>query len=285
MIHSHDLPDLPERISRHGAGNHTAAQAFHRASIAPVGRRGQTVLLVEPLWEWDIAYNVLRDGQRDGVAYDELRQIEGMYLACSGSLQGFQFWDCDDHEVFQQPIATTDGLSSAYTLVRTLGANNPAAGYRVTEAVGFLDLSWPFNLYIDHSSVPVSPTDPVFGYSLSTSAPKQQQIVFNEVPPSGYTLSADLSFLYYARFNMDSQDFEKFMHQLWVEKRSHSSAYDPVRAARRCRNPHHKQPGGQSPSIPRRCNSRIRTVMSASQIPAELHSLSIFRSIRAQTRS
>jgi hypothetical protein len=173
----------------------------------------------EPLWEWDIAYNVLRDGQRDGVAYDELRQIEGMYLACSGSLQGFQFWDCDDHEVFQQPIATTDGLSSAYTLVRTLGANNPAAGYRGTEAVGFLDLSRPFNLYIDDSSVPVSPTDPVFGYSLSTSAPKQQQIVFNEVPPSGYTLSADLSFLYYARFNMDSQDFEKFMHQLWGLKK------------------------------------------------------------------
>ncbi|MGD0190195.1 MAG: DUF2460 domain-containing protein [Rhizomicrobium sp.] len=173
----------------------------------------------EPLWEWDIAYNVLRDGHRDGIAYDELRQIEGMFLACSGSLLGFQFWDCDDHQVFQQAFATTDGLSSAYTLVRTLGANNPAMGYLGTEAIGFLDLNRPFNLYADGSAMPVSPTDPIFGYSLSTSAPKQQQIVFNEAPPAGHVLSADLSYLYYARFNADSQDFEKFMHQLWGLKK------------------------------------------------------------------
>jgi len=153
------------------------------------------------------------------VNYDELKQVEGMFLACGGSLEGFQFYDCDDHRVFRQTIGTTDGLSSAYTLIRTYGSCNPGDGYQGNEAIGFLDLTQAFNLYIDNSLVPVAISDPVYGYTLATSAPKQQQIVFNAVPPAGHTLSVDMSYLYYARFGADTQDFDKFMHQLWALKK------------------------------------------------------------------
>jgi hypothetical protein len=173
----------------------------------------------EPLWEWDISYNVLRDGFRDGTSYDELRQIAGMFLACVGSLQGFQFYDPDDHAIFRQTIATTDGLSSAYTLIRTYGSCNPGDGYQGSEAIGFLDTTQAFNLYVDGSATPVDMSDPTYGYSLATSAPKQQQLVFNAAPASGHTLSVDMSYLYYARFGADTQDFQKFMHQLWGLKK------------------------------------------------------------------
>lgn len=179
----------------------------------------------EPLWEYDLTYNVLRDGFRNGQAYDELRQIEGLFLACAGSLQGFSFWDCDDYSVTRQAIATTDGISTAYTLKRTYGANDPAFGYQGTEAIGFLDLNpqglksgqSPFNLYIDGVLVDVS--DPVYGYTLATAYPKQQQIVFNSAPPSGHAISVDMFYLWYVRFSADSLDFEKFMHQLWALKK------------------------------------------------------------------
>lgn len=173
----------------------------------------------EPLWEWDISYNVLRDGFRNGAAYDELRRIEGLFLACSGALQGFQFWDCDDNQVIRQTIGETDGLTTAFTLKRTYGANDPAYGWQGTEAIGFLDTTQPFNLYVDTSGTPVSISDPTFGYSLATSAPKQQLLLFDTPPPPGHALFVDMSYLYYARFGADAQDFDKFMHQLWGMKK------------------------------------------------------------------
>lgn len=181
----------------------------------------------EPLWEWDISYDVLRDGFRNGAAYDELRQVVGLFLACGGSRDGFSFRDPDDHKVFRQAIGTTDGLTSAFTLARAYGANDPAAGYEGTEAIGLLDLDPPdlmlgqsaFNLYVDGSATPVSASDPVFGYTLATTSPKQQQIVFNTVPPPAHALGVDMHYLYYVRFGADVQEFEKFMHQLWALKK------------------------------------------------------------------
>lgn len=43
--------------------------------------------------------------------------------------------------------------------------------------------------------------------------------MFNAVPPAGHALSVDMSYLYYVRFGADTQDFDKFMHQLWALKK------------------------------------------------------------------
>jgi len=180
----------------------------------------------EPLWKWEIAYAVLRDGFRDARAFDELRQIMGLFLACNGALTGFQFKDPDDNQVFRQLVpgqgylGTTDGLQRTFTLKRSYGANDAAAsGYAGSEAIGFLDTTQPFNLYVDNSATAVSASDPAYGYALSTSSPKAQQIVFNTAPPAGHALYADMSYNYYARFEADSQDFDKFMAQLWELKK------------------------------------------------------------------
>jgi hypothetical protein len=188
----------------------------------------------EPLWKWVINYNLLRDGFRNGVAYDELRRIVGLFLASNGSLTGFQLKDPDDNCVFRQQIngngafGVTDGVTSAFTLKRSYGQNDIYAnGYVGIEAIGFLDLNPPglqstqsaFNLYIDTSATPVSTSDPTWGYTLNTSAPKNQQIVFNSTPPAGHLMSCDMFYNYYARFEADSMDFDKFMADLWELKK------------------------------------------------------------------
>jgi hypothetical protein len=206
------LPGLSPEVTRRA--KHSVELQTHQS-----GGEVRLSYWSEPLWEWDISYNVLRDGFRNGVSYDELKQIEGMFLACAGSLQGFQFFDPDDNRVFRQTIGTTDGISTGYTLVRTFGSCNPGDGYQGTEAIGLLDTTQPFNVYIDASATPIAMSDPIYGYSLSTASPKQQQLVFNEAPPVGHAISVDMSFLYYARFGADSQDFDKFMHQLWGLKK------------------------------------------------------------------
>lgn len=174
----------------------------------------------EVLWEWDIAYEILRDGLRYGLGFDELRQLVGLFLACGGPLNGFQYKDQDDNQVFRQLIGTTDGVTAAFTLSRTLGANNPSLGLSGSETIGFLDITiQPFNLYVDSSSTAVATSDPVYGYTLSTTTPKKQQLVFNTAPPSGHSLYADFAYLFYVRFQDGKQDFDKFMHQLWSLKK------------------------------------------------------------------
>lgn len=169
----------------------------------------------EPLWEFDLTYEVLRDGFRYGRAFDELRQIEGLFLASTGSLTGFAFHDDDDNRVIRTGAATGDGATTAFTLKRWRGT--PAVAGQ--ESIGVLDLSEPFNLYLSNSSVIIDPNDATYGYTLNTANPKKQQIVFNTAPANGIALVCDMSFFYWVRFQADSQDFEKFMHQLWALKK------------------------------------------------------------------
>lgn len=177
----------------------------------------------EPLWEWDLTYELLRDGFRTGRAWDELLQIEGLFLASTGSLSGFQFHDDDDHRVTRMLVGSSDGSTTTFTLKRNRGSYRDVPGSTGvpvgTEAVGVLDLSQPFDLYFQTLPTPVDPDDPAYGYTLDTSQPKNQRLVFNSAPPGGHTFVADFSFFYYVRFQADSLDFEKFMHQLWSLKK------------------------------------------------------------------
>ena len=72
----------------------------------------------EPLWEWDLTYELLRDGFRMGRNFDELKQIEGLFLGVTGSLTGFQFFDDDDHSATRTLVGASDGHTTTYTLDR-----------------------------------------------------------------------------------------------------------------------------------------------------------------------
>ena len=136
-------------------------------------------------------------------------------------MSGFQFRDDDDYRVTRTLAAVTDGSTTNFTLKRYRGSYRAAESTQPLglESIGVLDLSQPFNLYLNTSSAIIDPNDPTYGYTLNTFTPKQQQIVFNSAPPNGHTLVCDMSFFYYVRFQADSMDFEKFMHQLWTLKK------------------------------------------------------------------
>ncbi|HEX3429550.1 MAG TPA: DUF2460 domain-containing protein [Rhizomicrobium sp.] len=171
----------------------------------------------EPLWEWDLTYDLLRHGVRNGRAWDELLQIEGLFLASTGNLSGFQFHDDDDHRVTRTLVGSSDGTTTTFTLKRYRGSW--AGGPLGLEAIGVLDFSEPFNLYLNTLPGAIDPNDPVYGYTLDTTKPKNQQLVFNSAPPPGHTFVCDMSYFFYVRFQTDSLDLEKFMHQLWSLKK------------------------------------------------------------------
>jgi hypothetical protein len=173
----------------------------------------------EPLWEWDLTYELLRDGFRMGHAWDELLQIEGLFLGVTGSLNGFQFHDDDDNRLTRTLIGSSDGTTTTFTLKRYRGSWKGNGQPLGLESIGVLDLSQPFNLYFQTLPTPIDPNDPTYGYTLDTSVPKNQRLVFNSAPPNGHTFVCDMSFFYYVRFQADSLDLEKFMHQLWTLKK------------------------------------------------------------------
>ena len=162
-----------------------------------------------PLHEFELVYSLLRG--RPGEI--EFKTFLGFFLALQGSLNGFLFKNPDDFSVVGQAFATTDGINSQFgPLVRTFGAS----GMTGTEPVGYVDVTQPFNLYLDGALV--DPNDPSLGYSVQTTQPVAQYVKFNNTPAAGHVLTVDMTYFYYCRFADDTMDFSKFMAGLWEVK-------------------------------------------------------------------
>lgn len=168
-----------------------------------------------PLWEWEVSFNFLRQGFRAQQGYDELGKIMGLFLASNGSTFGFRYRNKDDYQVRRQYIGTTDGVASDFTLVRTFGQNNQALGLVGTEPIGLLDDRLLFKLYVDDSPTAVDPDGADYPYTLALGTAVKQQVQFATVPAAGHKLYVDMTFFYYARFKDSSQDFAKFAANLW----------------------------------------------------------------------
>jgi uncharacterized protein (TIGR02217 family) len=173
------------------------------------GREVRYAYAATPLWEWDLSYEYLPDFAAPGSATaSDFKTLIGFYLSQSGALGGFLFKDPDDYVVTAQPIGTTDGTITNWTLVRTFGGGDGTG----TEPIGYLDQSQPCHVYLN--GVLQDPST----YTLATTQPVAQVVKFNVAPGGGQTITVDMTFFYYVRFKEDYVDFDKFMDKLWSTK-------------------------------------------------------------------
>lgn len=178
-------------------------------STAGSGREVRLGYWEFPLWEWDLTYEYLPDYPGNGITPSDLKTLMGFDLATQGLLLPFLFLDPDDNVVTAQPIGTTDGLTTIFTVFRTYGIA-PNVG---TEPVGYLNMAQTFNVYLN--GVLQSPSS----YTVLQTLPVNQQIKFNAAPSAGQVITVDCSYYYYSRIGDDKIDFEKFLHQLWLLKK------------------------------------------------------------------
>lgn len=157
-----------------------------------------------PTWEFDLTYDVLQDA----TASSDLKKLLGFYLGMGGDLTPFLFLDPDDHSVTGQPIGTTDGTTTIWTLVRTYGS-----GETGTENIGYVNLAVTPNVYLN--AVLQSAAD----YDILTAIPGTQQIRFHSAPTTGQAITIDMSYYYYVHFKDPTNDFEKFANQFWTQKK------------------------------------------------------------------
>jgi len=107
-------------------------------------------------------------------------------------------------------------------LLRTFG--DVAYGWAINEPVGYIKLDEPFNVYLDGllqspDTYEVSQGYPGAGSFTGTAAGgayRPCQIIFTVAPPAGRTITVDMSYYYWARFNDDYADFEKFADRFWL---------------------------------------------------------------------
>lgn len=159
----------------------------------------------QPLHQFELTYDFLRDqfGQT------EFRTLMGFFLRLQGNVGRFLFSNPDDNTVVAQVIDTTDGAKHAFQLVRTFGAGANSG----TEAVGYVDLTQTFNVYLD--AVLQAPST----YSVLTTEPVNQQVDFLSTPAAGKQITVDMTYYYYCKFLDPAITFEKFLHQVWLNKK------------------------------------------------------------------
>ena len=87
-------------------------------------RSGKTLVVSNqtyPVYQWDVAFNVLRQGAIPGGSYAELAQLMGFFNARRGRFDSFLYPDPDDNAVTGQAVAAGDGATAAFQLVRAFG--------------------------------------------------------------------------------------------------------------------------------------------------------------------
>jgi uncharacterized protein (TIGR02217 family) len=146
-----------------------------------------------PLCKYQLSYDFLRSDPTFG----ELQTLTGFFQAMSGGFDTFLYTDPDDNSVTNQTIGTTDGVSSAFQLVRTFG--------------GFTE---PVYTPANVTSVTLGGTA-FMGYSVNATT---GLLSFGEIPAAGLSIVASFSYYWRCRFSDDSIDFDNFASGLFEVK-------------------------------------------------------------------
>ncbi len=184
------FPQLPGQ----GWSVHKRPSFSTRVASHVSGREVRSPLYAATLYEFELTFDGLASGSGlAGLGTGSLQRLLGFVLACQGQLTPFLYVDPTDSFVASQPIATGDGVTTSFPVVRTLGG--------VTEPVG-----WTTSL----ANVTVGGAASS-GWSLVAPS----TLSFAAAPAAGAAVVADIGYAFLCRFLDDQQDFENVMSGLW----------------------------------------------------------------------
>ncbi len=152
-----------------------------------------------PRWQYEIPAEFLLDGQ-GGV--EDLQTLVGFFLSRQGSFDSFLFDDPDDDFIAGQELASGDGATRAFQLVRAYGGFGEPM-YNIKEAPVAV-------VYLNGAAQASS------AYSIGYT--DSGLLTFSAAPAAGVVISADFGYYRRCRFQEDTSEFDKFMNQLWEHK-------------------------------------------------------------------
>lgn len=151
-----------------------------------------------PLWHYELGYEFLRSD----VVNLEWQTLVGFYNQLYGAAYLFQFRDVDDCTALLQSFGAGNAIAVAFQLTR-------AGNFGFSEPVYCL-ASAP-SIYVN-GVLKVLTTD--YTVDLTTGI-----VTFVAAPANGAALTWSGTYNWYARFDDDSAEFEKFAYQFWNLKK------------------------------------------------------------------
>jgi uncharacterized protein (TIGR02217 family) len=186
------FPNLPGQ----GWSVHKRPSFSTRVASHVSGREVRGALYAVTLYEFELTFDALAAtaaGALGGLGATSLQTLLGFYLQCQGQFGTFLYVDPTDSVATGQSIATGDGATTTFTLVRTLGAFTEPVSY-VTQ-VNTLSVNG------------VAQT----GWSLASP----NVITLASAPAAGAAITGSFAYAFLCRFLDDQQDFENVMAGLW----------------------------------------------------------------------
>lgn len=104
-----------------------------------------------PRWEFELEYEFLRDVPR-ATGYTSLHTIQGFFLQMQGSFGAFLYKDPDDYLVASGQCGVADGVTTGFSLMRSLGG--------FSEIVGQVDDANPIVVSVSIEEVTAIPATP-----------------------------------------------------------------------------------------------------------------------------
>lgn len=164
------------------------------------GQEARLSLWKNPLWEFELTFDYLKDVSVLNNAPTPLAVLMGFYLQAQGAGQDFLLRLADltqnpsDGAIAGQAIGTGDGTATNFQLVRSIGAwqediQNP-------DAVS--------NIYVNGA-------EQDSGWLIAPNG----IITFAAAPAAGAIITADFTWFYRVRFADDSLEFENFSFLLY----------------------------------------------------------------------
>ena len=149
-----------------------------------------------PLYEFSLSYEFLRDNNL-GTEADTLL---GFVLTVGGMLQSFLYNDATDNAVTAQTLGTGNGTTTAFQLIRTIGAG----GFGYIEPVN--NVNAITGIYLNGVLTTA--------YTVNSTG----LVTFTAAPASGVAITWTGTYYYRVRLLQDQADFSLFMQSLWELK-------------------------------------------------------------------
>ena len=163
-----------------------------------------------PRWQWELVYSGYI---REGSPWFDFENLNGFYLAQYGPLSSLLFRDQLDNQVTGQFIATGDGVTTAFQLVRTFnGFNEPIYVVDTRGAITYGPYTQPAALtpqaYDNGSPITAN-------FSLETGILTTGTLLSPVPISAGHILTATFSFGFRVRFVDDELDFKNVFNTYW----------------------------------------------------------------------
>jgi hypothetical protein len=176
---------------------------------------------INPIWHWSLVYDYLKDYDvQPSLSYTDLQTLMGFFLARAGQGDDFLFSDPDDHHVGPALIGSPPA-PNPFTQLQLVSDNAGGWYSPIQRNLGgfyedITDLDGNITVYANGVLQTAGTDYTVEGPGLAVSGKSFAGLYLRWQAEPEAPITAEFDFYFRVRFEMDAQDFEKFLAHLWT---------------------------------------------------------------------